>query len=1032
MSATTSFIHKTLSEIVEKIMTFDLNNLWVVTIIGGIMVTIIGGIILHCILGMHGKKKSSDIIGIITKESNRILEKILKKASVNYFENINQPKYIVHRTSLNSAKINFKDYLPSYLKALLQRYERIIRPWKEENGSFFIKEIVQLELREEEQKEEKKYQTEHDENERYSEKLYKNLLFSNAIKENQKLLIIGDPGAGKSTSLQWITYFYAEQISRSRKELPVPIYLELKWYKNNLLELIATCFGEKGIVCDEETIEDWIKKGRFLFILDGFDEVRDPSECLSDIKQLMGLSIESRFVVASRKIEHLIKDFQSLGFKEAEVKQLSDSQVELFIEKYLEKEKGNVLLKELKRHNLLNEARNPLILWLITLEFRRDESQISINKGMLFKNVIEHHFLKVWEKKVIHSEFNIQKYMDLKVKILSKLAFSMIGENDSLKIEEAKAEEIIDAFLREGRTDYKDLRDEILKQLFASHILIKAGSQISFWHKSFRDYFTALELIEVFKRNPKKFVKQYGTERWEESILFFVGIIDNPSDFVDRLVLPFWRHFLRPRDSLSYRLFLGAKCIGQSNKVSTKTQQKVIEQLTKIIQQPESVFKFKSLFFPILFDVDKAFQALGETKLEKAAEILGEFLENHKCNAPLEMSGNRWCYLCELAVKALEKMSLPKKVQDSLLFAALRHEAMFVREYAGKILRENMTQEIASRLVEIMLNKNERQVIHRGVFFSNSLVIEDYLIRMRAIDIMCGYPGEYLKYPDKVIEPLIQIALEEERDDLRRKAAGSLSVGHHKTEDQEEKIINRLIHALLKNPNASIRANAAYALLYHFSNKVPKALIQALDDKDEKVLQSAAHTLAYIRPNTSEEENEASQKLLRLFNDKNVDVRINALYTYKFIRKSPTNEEITQLINLLKDENILIRCESAEALGRLKAKNALDVLKHMVMVKDEKYVYPRTYAIWAILQIEPSFSEVVKEKGWEYPYIIKLYSDDIDERRMAAEVLRRIGTEISLPSLKKINKDYDKKKGISGELFYAICDIEERIKRSNK
>ena len=168
---------------------------------------------------------------------------------------------------------------------------------------------MQLELREEEQKEEKESLIKCDEIERHSEGLSKRLMFTDAIKEKPKLLVVGDPGAGKSTSLQWATYFYAEQIlNHSQKELPVPIYLELKWYNNSLLKLIATCFGDNGIVCDEETIKDWIKKERLLFLLDGFDELDDPSKCLRDIKELMGFLGDSRFVVASREIDPSLKD----------------------------------------------------------------------------------------------------------------------------------------------------------------------------------------------------------------------------------------------------------------------------------------------------------------------------------------------------------------------------------------------------------------------------------------------------------------------------------------------------------------------------------------------------------------------------------------------------------------------------------------------------------------------------------------------------------------------------------------------------
>jgi HEAT repeat protein len=274
---------------------------------------------------------------------------------------------------------------------------------------------------------------------------------------------------------------------------------------------------------------------------------------------------------------------------------------------------------------------------------------------------------------------------------------------------------------------------------------------------------------------------------------------------------------------------------------------------------------------------------------------------------------------------------------------------------------------------------------------------------------------------------MVKLALEESVQNLRSSIASTL--GTYGGDDKVERIINPLIQALLKNPDTNIRDNAAYALFFYSTPYVRKALIQALDDESSNVRARSAYAFGYIGIGTQEEENEVSQKLLSLFDDEDNKVRTHAIYVYGRIRRNPIDEELSQLINLLRDENIAIRYHAAEALGLLKAEIALDSLKRMF--RDEKYAYPWAYAIWAILQIEPTFSAVIKENGWEYPYISKLSEDDIDERKMAAKVLRRIGTEIALPFLKRIDEDYEKKRDMDGELFYAIRDIEERIKKNN-
>ncbi len=925
------------------------------------------------------------------------------------FANIDALKYEVAQALRNSVKTSFEECLQNYLKTVLKKYAIIIWPWVVSDNPFPINEIIQLNIKQHiENESEKEVET----IDKFCENPADNsLILSGAIKDNQKLIIVGNPGAGKSTLLQWVAHSYAEQLLTSpQKEIPVPVYLELKWYKDNLLSLIAICFRENSVICDEDTLKDWIKKGNFLFLLDGFDELDDPSSFLKDFKELKSFSDENKFVITSRKIEKL-KDIQehNLQFKTLEVNQLSDSQIELFIEKYIGKQKRDRLLKELEKHNLINEARNPLMLRFMTLEFQKDLEQKSTNKGKLFKSVIENHFIAKWESKVLPTEMDIQKNVDLKIKSLSKLAFSMMAEKDLVKIEADKAKEIIDVFLKDGRPNYKDLRDEILRQLFRSHILIKAGSQIGFWHKTFRDYFAAIELTEIVSKNTDKFMKQFVNEKWVEPMLFAVGLMGNPSDFVNRLIQPFWRYFLKSRDRILFRLSLAAKCIGANNAVSIETQQKVIEQLTSIIRKSKS--GLIPLFFPVLFDVDKAFQALGDTKSEKVAEFLGEFIEDHECKAAQWISGNYPCGYCQWAIKALQNMPLSEKTQNILLYAALRHKDGVVSHDAIDILGMDISPEIISKLIHILADKNE------GVE-----------VRSDAIYILKGgYDLSRAKsqFPDEVINSLIAIALEEENDDLRTQAASTLR--HHEGEDRYEKIVNPLIHALLENPDANVRANAAYPLYYHTDQKVQKALIKAMDDKDEEVRARAVHALTCNRPRLLEDKTEASQKLVRLFYDTATKVRINALWTFGIIREGTTDEEVMELINLLKDNNVGVRYFAAEALGRLKAQAALEALKQMV--ENEEQVYPWAYAIWAILQIEPSFAEIIKEKEWEYPYINKLYDDDVNERKTAVEILRRIGTGKALPFLEEIKKDYEKSKVFRGELFYAIRDIEERSRK---
>ena len=145
-------------------------------------------------------------------------------------------------------------------------------------------------------------------------------------------------------------------------------------------------------------------------------------------------------------------------------------------------------------------------------------------------------------------------------------------------------------------------------------------------------------------------------------------------------------------------------------------------------------------------------------------------------------------------------------------------------------------------------------------------------------------------------------------------------------------------------------------------------------------------------------------KLSKLFYSKNIDVKLNSIVSYGIISKNPASKELSKLIKLLKDEDISVRSCAAEALGQLKAKYAFKFLRRFIY--GEKYEAPWASAIWAISQIDPSFSKIIEENHWEWPYINKLLNNDIktEERIHAIEILRKIGTKISLPYLKELKE----------------------------
>ena len=243
-------------------------------------------------------------------------------------------------------------------------------------------------------------------------------------------------------------------------------------------------------------------------------------------------------------------------------------------------------------------------------------------------------------------------------------------------------------------------------------------------------------------------------------------------------------------------------------------------------------------------------------------------------------------------------------------------------------------------------------------------------------------------------------------------------------EESNQKIVDRFIEDLLESLDPEIRAKAVYALSYQdYNPRAQMAVVRALDDKEVEVVIVAISRLKRMKTNHLDP-GLAKTKLSAMFGDHDVDVRINALDAYGILAEAPSAHEKVRLVNLLKNDGILVRKYAVEVLGKLKVRSALDELKQMV--KDEKSATPFASAVWAVRQIEPDFPRCFEEDLWKRILVPALSGDDLGWVNMAVEVLRKIGSEVSLPHLKALRSDYQRSRDVS-EINYAIWDIEERL-----
>ncbi len=224
----------------------------------------------------------------------------------------------------------------------------------------------------------------------------------NKWKDGQRLLILGEPGAGKTIALlQLAEKFHSaisEEADKNVLEKPIPVVFHLSsWKCGQSIEewLIQELSNKYGF---PRQAESWVRNGKLFLFLDGFDQL-DPKyhqNCVEKINKFEANNI----VVCSRseQYEVLSKDIRlDIGHAVC-IKPLTPIQINEYLEK-LNKPDLKQILDEDKE--LLKLAENRFWLNIITdvHEHLPREGQSKDRKKKLFDEYIKTRFDKIGELK---------------------------------------------------------------------------------------------------------------------------------------------------------------------------------------------------------------------------------------------------------------------------------------------------------------------------------------------------------------------------------------------------------------------------------------------------------------------------------------------------------------------------------------------------------------------------------------------------------------------------------------------------------
>ncbi len=412
----------------------------------------------------------------------------------------------------------------------------------------------------------------------------------------QSLYLPGDPGSGKSTFTQWVTYLVAhgevpENIIAAPQELQeqlpdslrgrLPLLIRLRdfwgfmdcgeeqgdWTQKDLEESISCWLDEKkphGL--DSTTFERNLKAHNLLLIFDGVDEVPEtydqgghsiyPRHAL-----ITGLADalpqwcadDQRILVTSRPYGLESNERDRLGLREAVLLALTRNQQQLFIERWFAtadfaewQDNSQGLVQELDNRGELAELRsNPLLLTALCVKYKEGK-RLPHDIYQLYDSVVN---------QVLYNRFRRDDKARQKARWrLEAVALGMHYGIDKKSLRSAPLASVSFDELDRILASYAKLkpstegdasrvlerRNELLE--YSGLLLPRAEGQAEFFHQDFRDFLAAIYWLKEAHTLDEALAQRGADRDWRRMLSFMFaravedsGGIDRPLQSLDQL-----------------------------------------------------------------------------------------------------------------------------------------------------------------------------------------------------------------------------------------------------------------------------------------------------------------------------------------------------------------------------------------------------------------------------------------------------------------------------------------------------------------
>ncbi|MBV9141104.1 MAG: HEAT repeat domain-containing protein [Pseudonocardiales bacterium] len=817
-------------------------------------------------------------------------------------------------------------------------------------------------------------------------------------------VLLGDPGAGKSTLVRYLALALAE--GRTPPALAAldgwrPILIELRDYVLNCGEY-ETFSGyldyrkrTDGLGMEWATVESYLRDdGRALVIFDGLDEISKPRLRETVSRRIAGFAAQfpvTRVVVTSRVVGYQPRVLRDAGFVQYTVQDLGPDKIDAFLRSWyglvLRDRQGAAetrrkwLTQAIEDSAPIRElAGNPLLLTILAIIGKHQE--LPRERGKVYDHaagVLVQH----WDvnKHLANEDIDADVIReDDKKELLRELATRMQEGSHGFagnSLAEADLLQDIEGYLikrfQYESTKATKISTAMVRQLRERNfIFARYGAGVyGFVHRALLEFFSASDIVNQFEKArtlseddlvEQVFVPRGEDPAWVEVLRLIAGMVD--ATVAARLVDGLLTSAGTSRSSMLDRrplaaVALAAQCIAEIRNVNAAegAAKRTLQAIIELLEPPKRSFG----------------DDVRETHLEKTV-------------LPAMSAVSGWpgrCAFRDWFVQTGRYATAPPAAKLGARFlAALFPKDDQVRELLHGTVRSGIPKQREAALLGLAQSwKHDPATVHLIV---EGLSDEDASVRRTSLDLLGTH------WPDDDRAPnLMRRAATDADADVRRRAVEALA--QHATKvngawpaviralqgDGAQAVRNAAVTALASDqanpqeamahllqacsdPDWEVRRSALRLMVARFAGEtvVFDRVLAATRDSDEDVRQTAVELLAGWRPETPE----SRRAVCGAIRDADPQVRRAAVGAMaQRWHDDPEVEEALKLARTDHDGDVRVAALTAWADPISRAKEYIAILDFIVA--DDPVADARRAALEALVSEAAEFSGAALERA---------------------------------------------------------------------